>query len=89
MKNKFIFLISLFPTYLLNAQTVNEVKLEDIKVPVSPAFSILDFSPKIIENPGTVKAFTFNLASIEGKSGAFQKISHLNLLPFGFSNTPA
>ena len=88
MKTKIIFLCSLFATSLLNAQTANEVKLEDIKVPVSPAFSILDFSPKIIENPGTIKAFTFNLASIAGKSGGIPKNFAFEFAPFWFFKHP-
>jgi len=52
--------------------SAQNLELKDLNVPNSPAFTILDFSPKVIDRPGTAKAFTasiVNLVTQEGGNG--------------------
>lgn len=46
------------------------VDLKDISIPSSPAFNLLDLTPKTIEKPGTVKSFTTSVVNQINKSGA-------------------
>lgn len=69
-------------------QAQDEVKLEDIKVPVSPAFSILDLSPKSIETPGTIKAFTANIATMAAKAAGIPRNFAFEFSPYWFFKHP-
>ncbi len=70
-----------------NAQD-DKVELKELKVPVSPAFSILDLSPKTIESPGTVKAFTTSLVSNAALAGGLPKSFAFEFAPYWFFKHP-
>jgi hypothetical protein len=61
----FIFIAHIFlQSYCQNSDTIS---LKDLIVPSSPAFSLLDVSPKIVERPASFKALAFNIVStLEG-----------------------
>ena len=71
----------------LLAQAGN-VELKDLKVPVAPAFSLLDFSPKAIESPGTIKAFTVNLVTNAALSGGLPRNFAFEFAPYWFFRHP-
>ena len=86
---KIILLIKLsaFLGSFSNAQN-DKVQLKDLKVPVAPAFSILDFSPKTIESPGTIKAFTTNLVTNAALTAGIPKNFAFEFAPFWFFKHP-
>lgn len=61
-----------------------DIELKDLIVPSSPAFSILDFNPKTIERPGTIKALALNMVNETGKSGGIPKNFALEFAPYWF-----
>ena len=88
MKTKHIILY-FFPGLLfLNAHGQKTTELADLKVPVSPAFSILDFAPKTIESPGTIKAFTTNFVTNAAKAGGIPKDFAFEFSPYWFFKHP-
>lgn len=65
-----------------------EVELKDLKVPTAPAFSILDFSPKVIESPGTIKAFTTSILSNTAESAGLPRNFAFEFAPYWFFRHP-
>src|SRR5687768_6758935 len=86
MKSSYLLLMLSLCLSHLYAQ--KEVPLEDLKVPVSPAFSILDYSPKTIESPGSVKAFTTNLVSNAAQSGGIPRNFAFEFAPYWYFKHP-
>ena len=86
---KILLLCSIQLTGLFLLAQENEVKLADMKVPVAPAFSILDYAPKTIENPGTIKAFSANLATLAGQSGGIPRNFAFEFSPYWFFKHPS
>ena len=62
MKKTFLILILAFITSQTFAQ-IDDIKLNDLSVPTSPAFNILDVEPKSINRPTTPKALLTSVAS--------------------------
>ena len=83
-----IILQSLLGLLFLNARAQKTTELSDLKVPVSPAFSLLDFAPKTIESPGTIKAFTTNLVTTAAKAGGIPKDFAFEFSPYWFFKHP-
>lgn len=81
-----LFGLSAFCQCALYAQ--EEVQLKDLKVPVAPAFSILDFAPKTIESPGTIRAFATNLVSNAAIAGGIPKNFAFEFAPYWFVKHP-
>lgn len=65
-----------------------KIELKDLKVPVAPAFSLLDFSPKTIESPGTIKAFTTNLVTNAALTAGLPKNFAFEFAPYWFFKHP-
>lgn len=61
-----------------------ELELKDLNIPNSPAFSILDYSPTVIDKPGTAKAFSASLLSIAGEASGIPKNFAIEVSPFWF-----
>lgn len=62
----------------------NEIKLEDLKFPSSPAFILLDVAPTSIERPTTTKAFSTSiLNSISANNGIPQNYA-IDFAPYWF-----
>ncbi len=88
MKPKIILaVVAVFVTTGLLAQS-DKVELKDLKVPVAPAFSLLDFSPKTIESPGTIKAFTTNLVTNAALTAGLPKNFAFEFAPYWFFKHP-
>jgi len=88
MKKKIILIQFFVSLVFLNVRGQDKTELKDLKVPVSPAFSILDFSPKTIETPGTIKAFTANLVSMVAKEAGLPKNFAFEFAPYWFFKHP-
>ncbi len=71
-----------------NAFGQKTTELADLKVPVSPAFSLLDFAPKTIESPGTIKAFTTSFVATVAKAGGIPKNFAFEFSPYWFFKHP-
>lgn len=65
-----------------------EIELKDLKVPTSPAFSLLDFSPQVIESPGNIKAFTLSLLSNTAESNGLPRNFAFEFAPYWFFRHP-
>ena len=88
MIKKLIILQSLLGLLSLNAPAQKTTELSDLKVPVSPAFSLLDFAPKTIESPGTIKAFTANFFTAASEAGGIPKNFAFEFSPYWFFKHP-
>jgi len=62
-----------------NSQTL---ELKDLNIPNAPAFTILDYSPAVIDKPGTAKAFSANIVSLLGQSQGLPKNFAMEVSPF-------
>lgn len=62
----------------------NEPKLElkDLNLPNTPAFTLLDYSPTVIDRPGTAKTFATNIVSLLGQSQSLPKNFAMEVSPF-------
>ncbi|HPH37908.1 MAG TPA: hypothetical protein PL108_09620 [Sediminibacterium sp.] len=69
---------------VLNAHAQREIELKDLNIPNSPAFTILDYSPAIIDKPGTAKAFSANIVSLLSESQGIPKNFAIEVAPFWF-----
>ena len=64
-------------------QTNNDtVALKDLIVPSSPAFSLLDITPKVIERPATVKAFAISIVNAANQTNGIPKNLAIEFAPF-------
>jgi hypothetical protein len=85
MKKEFLSSLFLLIVIGISAQDNKvEVELKDLVVPSTPAFSLLDFNPKTIERPGTIKALGLNLVNETGKSLGIPKNFGLEFAPYWF-----
>jgi len=50
--------------------TPTSTAISDLVVPVSPAFSITDITPTLVQNPGTPKAFALGIVESVSQSGS-------------------
>ncbi len=83
MKQKIIIAACLLlATSVLHAQEDKEIELKDLEVPNSPAFSLLDISPTVIDKPGTPKAFTASLVNLIGEGKSLPKNFAMEFAPF-------
>ncbi len=81
----FKFLVFILTAVVTRSQ---EVELKDLKVPSSPAFSLLDFSPQVIESPGNIKAFTLSLLSNTAESNGLPRNFAFEFAPYWFFRHP-
>lgn len=58
------------------------LELKDLNVPNSPAFTILDFSPKVIDKPGTAKTFTASIVNLINQGSGIPKNFALEVAPY-------
>lgn len=58
------------------------IALKDLKVPNSPSFTILDYSPSIIDRPGTPKAFTASIINLLTQGNGLPKNLAMEFSPF-------
>jgi hypothetical protein len=80
MKNFFKLVVCLFTvsTYAQN----ETIKIKDLEMPNSPAFTILDYSPTIISNPKTTQEFTLSLINSVNTSSGIPTNFALEFTPF-------
>src|SRR5678815_2267596 len=55
---------------------------KDLNVPNSPAFTILDFSPKVIDKPGTAKTFTASIVNLVNQGSGIPKNFAMEVAPY-------
>ena len=58
------------------------LELKDLNVPNSPAFTILDFSPKVIDKPGTAKTFTASIVNLVNQGSGIPKNFAMEVAPY-------
>lgn len=77
-------LISLF--LLMSSSVLSQnstITLQDLAVPASPAFILLDASPSVIQTPGTPKAFVLGIAqSFQQSNGSFPQEYSAEFTPY-------
>jgi len=61
-----------------------EIKLEDMKTPNVPGFSLLDVSPTSIERPSNPKAFALNVVSLTSAGSTLPKNIAFEFSPYWF-----
>jgi len=83
MKKTLIILAYIIICKSVTAQKL-DVQLKDLVVPSSAAFSVLDFTPKIIERPGTIKSLALNVVNQVGESAGFPKNFATEFAPYWF-----
>ena len=62
----------------------NEVKLEDLKLPSSPAFILLDVAPTSIDRPTTTKAFSTSILNSINENNGIPENYALDFAPYWF-----
>jgi hypothetical protein len=72
-------LMALVTAICLNAQ---QLELKELNVPNSPAFTILDHSPKVIDRPGTAKTFTASIVNLINQGSGLPKNFSLEVAPY-------
>ncbi|MCX6246146.1 MAG: hypothetical protein NTW10_00295 [Bacteroidetes bacterium] len=84
------FLAAFLLVPFLNAQdaSTKEIKLEDLQVPNSPAFILLDVAPTAIEKPATAKAFTTSILNSVAENNGIPQNYGLEFTPFWFIKHP-
>ena len=66
------------------AQNNNEVALEDLKMPSSPAFILLDVAPTSIDRPTTTKAFSTSVLKSINENNGFPENYSIDFAPYWF-----
>lgn len=61
-----------------------ELQLEDLQMPASPAFVLLDVAPSSIERPTTIKAFTTSLVNNITENNGIPENYAVDFAPFWF-----
>jgi hypothetical protein len=80
MKNLIKIVICLF---VVSAYSQDEtIKIKDLEMPNSPAFTILDYSPTIISNPKTTQELTLSLINSVNSSNGIPTNYALEFTPF-------
>lgn len=74
-------ILIVFPAFCYGQ--VNEIRINDLNIPTSPAFVIMDKSPASIEKPSNPKALAVSLINLWEGNGA------LEFAPYWFKNRPA
>ncbi|MBL7739083.1 MAG: hypothetical protein JNK14_07680 [Chitinophagaceae bacterium] len=74
--------ILLVSSHLLYGQKDAELELKDLNLPNTPAFTLLDYSPTVIDRPGTAKTFATNIVSLLGQSQSLPKNFAMEVSPF-------
>lgn len=64
------------------ASLAQNLELKDLNIPNSPAFTILDYSPAVIDRPGTAKTFAASVVSLVSQSSGLPKNFALEVAPF-------
>lgn len=82
MKKIFFTLIMGALAISLFSQT--EIKLEDLQMPSSPAFVLLDVAPSSIERPGTIKAFTTSIINSVTENNGIPENFAVDFAPYWF-----
>ncbi|TDW47195.1 hypothetical protein EV144_105213 [Flavobacterium sp. 270] len=81
MKTKAIIILFLISLKLFSQET-NSIKITDLELPNAPAFTILDYSPTIINTPSTTQAFTVSLINNINSSKGFPTDYALEFTPY-------
>jgi hypothetical protein len=66
----------------------NQVVIEDLRTPTSPAFVVLDVAPASVERPEKPKALIANLLSTAAQSEGFPKNYALEVAPYWLKSHP-
>ena len=89
MKKLSLFLlvaVSLFWARSVTAQA--DIKLEDLKMPNSPAFILLDVAPTSIDRPTTTKAFSTSILNNVNKNNGIPQNYAVEFTPYWFFKHP-
>ncbi|UKT65385.1 hypothetical protein [Pedobacter mucosus] len=68
MKKHLILMLLAFSLFANAQQEKKEIKILDLSAPNSPAFTLTDLSPTLVENPATPKAFVLGIAQSFGQT---------------------
>ncbi|OMP75140.1 hypothetical protein [[Flexibacter] sp. ATCC 35208] len=82
MKIKFILYILLLVIVVRANAQENSIELQDLKMPVSPGFSLLDISPTNIERPSNPKSLGLNILNAIGQGSSLPKDFALEASPY-------
>lgn len=69
-------------TQISYGQNEDSLKLEDLKAPTSPGFSLLDLSPTSVERPTSPKQIGLNLLNFVSSDNALPKNFAIEFAPF-------
>jgi len=83
MKNAIIFLVLfVYSAFQLYAQS--EISLENLKIPSSPAFVLLDVAPSSIDRPTTTKAFSTSILNSVNENNGIPANYAIDFAPYWF-----
>ncbi len=68
----------------IQSYSQSDIKLEDLQMPSSPAFVLLDVAPSSIERPGTIKAFTTSIVNSITENNGIPENYAVDFAPFWF-----
>ena len=86
MKKVFILLFVFCSLYnsKLQAQNDNEISLDDLEIPSSPAFILLDVAPTSIETPTTTKSFSTSILNSINENNGIPENYAVDFAPYWF-----
>src|SRR5690349_2722614 len=76
----YVIFMAAFHSSLVFAQ--KSIDLKDLNIPNSPAFTLLDYSPVVIDRPGTIRAVNASFVSVLGQSDGLPKNFAIEIAPF-------
>jgi len=76
----YVIFMAAFHSNLVFAQ--KSIDLKDLNIPNSPAFTLLDYSPAVIDRPGTIRAVNASFVSVLGQSDGLPKNFAIEIAPF-------
>ena len=69
---------------------IPEITIDELRAPISPAFTLLDVSPSSVERPNTPRALALSLLSTtERSNGDFPKDLAIEFAPYWFVSHPS